>query len=264
MESAELPCTASGVLRICNYTRYNTDDLLALLNAVEAAIPSYEKKGGVPTLGNSIQRVSVTDIEPVVTFKVFTGVPRENASSHGKGRVVHSRRLMAAQRWRYPLEMRCIPPEKLHMNPMAALTAAGDGVELLPQHMVEELVERFCGFYAYWGYQYGKQTPDKPSISGLQVRVESKRAASAPKRTKRTVALERIERARQEASYRLPSHTKAVDNLRDLARRINAVAEAAELDTDPLMAKLKTLVDATDAFHKELQEVTVSALKEVT
>lgn len=263
MEPSELPSTASGSFRVLNYTRYNTDDLIALVNAVERVIPTNTWRHGRPVLSNTALRVGVQGKEPVLTFKVFTGAPRENSKWNGQHRQIINRRLMAPSRWRYPLEMRCIPPEKVHANPIESLAASTAEQEVLPASMVAEIVEKMTSLYEHWQYKYGSQTPDQPVISGLMVRIERKRAATEPKRTKRTVALERLERTRQEATYRVPQHTRTVDNVLTLSRRTVDAAAVLNIPTEELRNAAKAMRDAVAVFHAALQAVGEQGLKEV-
>jgi hypothetical protein len=147
-----------------------------------------------------------------------------------------------------------LPPEKLHENPLFSLSTGLMDKPCIPAHMVQELGLRLCGMYQAWGYRYGKGEFPKPDFSGLEIRIETKRAASAPKRTKKAVALERLTAANADVSYRHNQIKDRIEILLASASRMQRAAETLQID-NTLTSVINNVSDAVNALRAELDRV---------
>ena len=247
--------TNTTCFTILNYTRYSTEDLVRLVQHIENAVPRAEcDASGKPRMHSNVAQAAVDGERIVMVFRDFTGTPKYEYDYSGGQRKQKQRLFLARGRWKTPTHFRCLPPEKLHENPLAALSDGMAGQPQVPAVMVAELANRIINYFQAWGYRYGKTEIAKPDISGLTVRIESKRAANAPKRTKKAVALERITGAYTDANYRVSQVRRSIEGLDAASGRMINAARTLDISTG-LGAQMLVLTRALDQVKYELERL---------
>ena len=224
------------LLEVRNYTHYNTDDLIAVVAAVEAHLRTGEGGGALQTAWRCSWRQEDGHIEPVVVFKDYSTVNTYcNTEFYDKAsrstRYANSRLYVKQKnRWGPPKkgEVRIIPPSKLWLDPLEQIAACKDGGDtLLPSEAVAQIVSLLVTFYAE-----GRMSTDervtagrKIVAQGLTVRVMPKRAAKVTTTERHRVALSdataswsdvrhRLKRTQEEARRSAEHHSSAMNRLR--------------------------------------------------
>jgi len=227
MSLENLPKTRSGSARVRNLTHYNTEDLIDIIHLVEAPMTQ-----GVQW-SNAVEEYTPGGLEKVIEFREFTGQPRDT-SGYGSER----RRLFSmSRRWRTPLLTRLLPPDKLYPNPVEALVvSAEDGQELLPQQMVEQLVESLVGMYRYpRSFRSMSEVKDMVPMKGARVRINAKRKPRSRKQAILARKRELLHRQHIRATYRVRSAKSALTHLNDALAMVRKYSlgigmEASSLD----------------------------------
>jgi len=250
--------TTTGSMGVINFTRYSTDDIIALLDVIESNVPAPARHNGkVPAEGRYAGTVGPNEI-PVLIFKHFTGAPKQH-TSYQNGRAVRGHRLLLAHtRWKFPCEVRMLPPEKVYENPMEALAAVVDGEQRLPHQMRDELGHRLLECYAHWSYRYGQTKQENPNFSGLDIRIMQKPAADAPKRSRRVLSIENAMKAYADVEWRAGSAKTALEGLERTFDRMEAAAKKAKIPCeirDEMNACFQALEAARRAADKFIHQV---------
>jgi hypothetical protein len=248
--------THSGTLSVFNYTNYNTDDILALIDVVERGIPN---SGLGRRLTTRIIDATPKGELPSLTLKTFTGTPRWE-KVYTAGTPTNKRLLFTAPaRWHFPNEFRMLPPDKIYSSAIEALAAAADTQQpVVPADMVLQLRDKICELYDYYGYRYGKPANERPDVSGLSIRIERKKSASAPKRSRKVVALENIQKANMEVSWRLGSAKDRVQGFQRTLARIARGAQVAGISCN-FSSDVNACILALEALAQEAERVAIEA-----
>ena len=256
------PTTSTGSFELVNYTHYNTTDLLAVLEKVESFVPAGARvtPNGKPKMAQNVTMAAVTGETSRVVFKSFTGVPRHAVTYTNGGRQTGNRLILARQRWKTPTELRMLPPDKLHANPLEAIAVAGEGLQpTVPPYMVVEIAERFISFYEAWGYRSGlSKDVVLNAVRSMQIRYSSKRAATAPKRSRAVVAAERLSAAVTDSSWRNKAAQDKIETLNLVGSRIAKNAQVLGLDNN-IPALARALEAARVALYEEMCRVAKEA-----
>ena len=248
--------THSGTLSVFNYTNYNTDDILALIDVVERGIPN---SGLGRRLASRIIDATPKGELPSLTLKTFTGTPRWE-KDYTAGAPTNKRLLfLAPTRWHFPNEFSMLPPDKIYSSAIEALAAAADTQQpVVPADMVLQLRDKICELYDHYGYRYGRPAEERPDVSGLSIRIERKKAASAPKRSRKVVALENIQKANMEVSWRLGSAKDRVQGFQRTLARIARGAQVAGISCN-FSADVNACILALEALAQEAERVAIEA-----
>jgi hypothetical protein len=243
-----------AIFEIKNYTRYNTEDLLALFDAAESELRG---RGLSPQRVESPYRMGV--IDAVVSFKDYSPSDSFTTKSHWDN---DARRYISYELRRYVKEVetwkpspniRLIPPSKIYTNPMEALAStAGD--EVIPRAMMEALAERIATLY-----RGGAEIV--ALLAGMTVRIMPKRAATVDKAEKERVARDAARKTWGESSYTLgkvrhytqsflSGHRSAMNRLK--RSKVTLTAEEVALE-----AAIQEFLNAGDAV-KDLLKKAVS------
>ena len=154
-----------AIFEIRNYTRYNTSDLVALLESVEACVHG----------ARAVQPGRV---------RIYGVLERYESEIH-----VHYRkskesveRVSSGLRETFPVLL-IVRPEDLYDSPLSAL-ASVVGIATIPEQIRDDIAEKFFDFYSMgiastsWRVKRGlfeswKKHRDAGSLGGLAVRIES-------------------------------------------------------------------------------------------
>jgi hypothetical protein len=160
--------TASGRFLVENQTKYNTDDLMRIINWVEARAEKtaeanrewsketyYTKEGRMP-LGATLQIVD--QMAGVISSK-------ESGFDQTVGRFVSKNIELYASPGEYWNAVRICPPDKLYKNPLEAMVFGGD-VKTAP----EDLAKHFATTLAAVQYNISLYQPTGSDRGGVEVR----------------------------------------------------------------------------------------------
>ena len=260
MSIDNLPQSARGTLRIRNLTHYNTDDIVALVNRIEESRPASQFQWA----GN-VERATVPGMQKVLELREFTGAPRhENVYVDGvsvQGRVL----LLAPVRWRAPLTLRLVPPDKLYSSPLQTLSEeAMCDTRTLPAPMLLELAETIARLWRTSRTGLGNTVP-VILLDGLSIRIDKTRA----KGNKKHAALARkrtmIHESHQSVTYRSKQAERAVEIMLQDAIRMQSLAGGMGMGAEPLnelVSQMKTAYgivkgarERTEQLAREAQEM---------
>lgn len=258
MSIENLPQSAQGDLRIRNLTHYNTEDIIALVNRIEENRPSSKFQWA----GN-VDRATVPGMQKVLELREFTGAPRHESvyvdGSSVQGRVL----LLAPIRWRSPLILRLVPPDKLYSSPLQTLSEeAMCDTRTLPTPMLLELAEAVARLYRQ--RSHGGIIP-VIQMDGLSIRIDKTR----PKGNKKHAALARkrtmIHESHQSMTYRSKQAERAVEIMLGDAIRMRSLAGSMGMGESPLEDLVKAMREAygivkgarerTEQLAREAQEM---------
>ena len=122
------------IFTVENYTRYNTDDIIALMSAIEEAI----YPDGVKPVAAQVWRPRVGRVNSSGTlrFKVYS--PKPGSENFVKGRGAH---YVSSE------DVRIVVPERLYDSPVEALASTAEGGHRVPYKLMEQLVEALVTRY---------------------------------------------------------------------------------------------------------------------
>ena len=179
--------TALGSFVVHNATSYDTDDLVALIERIEAVAAREDQ--GRPRLSMSVRGAAEkeTGRDPGLT-----GEPAPLHFIHAKGPVEplvtdHETWMQwvvirNVKEMLQPTRLRLLPPHRLHVNPLRSLLSAA-GEQRVPATMLHELARIVQDLYEAWGCYMleGDDTmilrgrPGNVDLRGLGVRVGNRR-----------------------------------------------------------------------------------------
>ena len=250
--------SSTGSVGFINYTRYCSADIISLLDFIEAQVPAADRCGQKITVSPRYGATTSPGEAPVLIIKSFTGSPKyKYVTESGKSRRTQ-RLLLAATRWKFPNEVRVLPPDKVYENPVEALTAVVDGTPQLPAQMVDELGIRLLECYETWAYRSGRGKALPPDFSGLSLHIRAKTDSRAPKRSRRVVALENAMKAYSEIEWRSKTAKNSLESLEQTFIRMENAAEKAKIPCsvrNEIIACFTALEQAKLAADKFIQSV---------
>jgi len=127
------------IFEIENYTRYNTDDLLAVLDAIEESVA----KAALPVKAATIYTRRNGSYRPGVL--VFRDYNPTSLSMEGSFVKSYGRTYAAND------QVGIVPPEKVFASPLEALAAVEKEQVKLPMPALSQLVQRLSSFYDLTG-----------------------------------------------------------------------------------------------------------------
>jgi len=250
--------SSTGSVGFINYTRYCSADITSLLDFIEAQVPPGDRSAEKIMVSPRYGSTAAPGEPPVLIIKTFTGSPKyKYVTESGKSRRTQ-RLLLAHTRWKFPNEVRVLPPDKVYENPVEALTAVVDGTPQLPAQMVDELGNRLLECYETWTYRSGRGKAASPDFSGLSLRILAKTDSRAPKRSRRVVALENAMKAYTEIEWRAKTAKNSLESLEQTFIRMENAAEKAKIPCNvrnEIIACFTALEQAKVAADKFIQEV---------
>jgi hypothetical protein len=250
MSIEELPQSASGRIRLRNLTFYNTDDIITLVNRIEAERPSASCPWSY-----AVERSTGKDTPKILEFREFTGRPRLRAPA-GTGQEVL---LLAPTRWRRPLIFRLLGPDKLYGNPIQALVNSSED-RTLPKEMVSELGNAIDGLF-----RQKVHVPFKPlDVSDIVIRINKTKAKGSQKRGQLLRKAELLEDATRRLCYQSATALRSAGQMKGQAEAMVKHAKALGLD----ITKVEQILHATEQasklfspFEERLAALTLEARK---
>ena len=242
-----------AIFEINNFTRYNTEDLIAIFDAIESRLTTVEP-GGVHTYKRKVD----VQISSTATFKDYK--PSQHFKLHrrwdnSQGRMVSVRirqHIKASARWRDP-DIRLVPPEMIHLDPLSALAAAEENT--IPGEMLTALVTRIASLYD--GVDNLAEI-----VAACPVRILPKRARTVGAAEKHRVARAAARKAWSSGNYALcqinrytEDFTRAHDKAFSRLKRSKVIPNEREL-------AISTAFEQFQAAHNDLLTVLAAACKD--
>ena len=251
--------TASGRFLVENQTKYNTDDLIRIINWVEARAEktaeanrewskeTYYTKAGRMPLGATLQIVD--QMAGVISAQ-------ESVFDEVAGRFVSKKMELYASPGEYWNAVRICPPDKLYKNPLEAMVFGGD-VKTAP----EDLAKHFAATLAAVNYNISLYEPTGSDRGGVEVRwpdltVRIGNERGSPRRgtNKRPKALNTVYEILQTA---FNGTYEASRGLRSTAYSLRKAGEYKDElglnEIDVLNAALDAAVEEIDKARNEIQ-----------
>jgi hypothetical protein len=152
-------------MEIKNYTRYNTDDIRAILERIE-------KESNFTGWRNGMQTLTISEFNP--------SNPYVTARSGPSNRAVQVKRYVSKTMWSRPGQMSILTPGKIYENPLQELVQEGE--QEVPKDMVQAVAASLWarGHRTAW-------SANAPNYADMPIRVMKKAAEKKPKNEKSAV-----------------------------------------------------------------------------
>lgn len=152
-------------MEITNYTRYNTDDIRAILERIE-------KESNFTGWRNGMQTLTINEFNP--------SNPYVTAWSGPSNRAVQMKRYVSKTVWSRPGQMSMLTPGKIYENPLQELVQEGE--QEVPKDMVQAIGASLWarGHRIAW-------SGNAPDYADMRIRVMKKAAQKKPKNEKSAV-----------------------------------------------------------------------------
>lgn len=242
MSIDNLPSTKLGGIRLRNLSHYNTDDLLAIIDAVQASTPDADY-----TWSYSVEQSCVEGLDKVIEVREFTGQPRVSKKYQGNSVVYSRRSFLAPSRWRDPMTFRVMPPEKLHESPIQTLTEATSDNPTVPQYMVEEFAERVRGLWRQRTYK--SEPAAMPDVSLMKIRISPSRLKGNKKRAALARKRQLLHGETLRIEYRTEQALRATRAMREHVQKVLKYTVAMGMDASKVQGVLAAVSTALEALE---------------
>jgi hypothetical protein len=220
-------------MEITNYTRYNTDDIKAMVDSIQLENSFTGWRSGISTL-------TISEFNPsnaYITVRSYNQPTKQ------------LKRYVAKTVWARPGQMSILTPSKIYENPLEELVK--DGEQEVPKPMAMAVYENLRNRANFSTYK----AEFAPPLS-LRLRVMKKAAIRKPKSEKSAVAARGEYASRNVRVVQWSAH-KCESELRRLARKHLGVTETHLKERKHLVQPLR---DAVLAAELALQQVVNLAL----
>ena len=220
-----------------NFTRYNTQDLEALVAAIEGQIKAFN---GTVSLRNNV---------PEIEFTIYTGGGTEkkriwNAKSNTYS-YQNVRKYVGKANWSQYGRIALLPPDRLFDNPIEALANADTQEPVAPVAFVlavaEHVVHRYEIPYLKNNVRFEL---NKDALSGARIRINgavaAKRTKSDARQLRLAKAQKRVDASRYEMRQALMYMRRAVNHMSGLDYHLKGGDVGIHLTA---LSELKTLME---------------------
>jgi hypothetical protein len=230
------------VIPIRNFTRYNTDDLIAIQVRVEAYLVT---RGAPLTALNRVDNIEFHHYEP--------GDPSaKNKKWNGKGYdVTETRKYVGAMSYARPERVQLLVPKLLYENPLEALAVSSDA-EIAPAEMVQRIAMDIVRRYEFDEWHY-RDSSGKAELTtdGLTLRIEAKVQSKKPNSLREREKARRALQANFHAGYELRAALHAFGRYYNGVEQANkhyATEEGASLQV--MAAEVHAALNNMLLFHE--------------
>jgi hypothetical protein len=220
-----------AIFTISNFTRYNTNDLLALLEVVEKRVVKHI--GGASPTSIITWKPDAEKIPTVVILKTYTpGSVWETYTNYNNGKKEQSKTRLYVKSSGHvgSNEVRILDPAKMWDSPPEALAAAEAGT--IPKGAVIALARRFYKLYQ-GGDGISKETDRLPSI-----RIENKQQKKVDSEERRRSAHSRAYKAWSSIDYPLGKVIYSFGLIEKTVERGLKVLRRAKVEPTPEQERL--------------------------
>ena len=217
-------------MEITNYTRYNTDDIKAILKRIEMEPTFTGWRNGMATL-------TISEFNPSNPYVTVRSGP--------SNRAVQVKRYVSKTMWARPWQMSILTPGKIYENPLQELVQEGE--QEVPKDMVQAVAA------SLWARAHRTTwSAGAPNYADMRIRVMKKAAEKKPKNEKSAVEA-RDTFAKRNVQIVEWASTKARGEVSRLAKKHLGVAETHLKDRKHLVQPLQ---DAVADAERALDRVT--------
>lgn len=215
-------------MEINNYTRYNTDDIRAILERIE-------KESNFTGWRNGMQTLTINEFNPSNPY----------VTTRSGYATVQTKRYVSKTMWSRPGQMSMLTPGKIYENPLQELVQEGE--QEVPKDMVQAIGASLWtrGHRTAW-------TSNAPNYADMRIRVMKKAAQKKPKNEKSAVEA-RDKYAKTNVQTLEWASSRAYNEVRRLAQKHLGVAETHLKDRAHLVQPLR---DAVADAERALARVT--------
>jgi hypothetical protein len=217
-------------MEITNYTRYNTDDIRAILARIE-------KESTFTGWRNGMASLTISEFNPSNPYVTVRSGP--------SNRAVQVKRYVSKTMWARPGQMSILTPGKIYENPLQELVQEGE--KEVPKDMVQAVAASlwFRAHRTTW-------SANAPNYADMRIRVMKKAAEKKPKNEKSAVEA-RDTFAKRNVQIVEWASTKAHHEVKRLAKKHLGVAGTHLKDRKHLV---QPLLDAVADAESALDRVT--------
>lgn len=216
------------MVEITNYTRYNTDDIKAMVDSIQLANSFTGWRAGISTL-------TISEFNPsnaYITVRSYNQPTKQ------------LKRYVAKTVWARPGQMSILTPTKIYENPLEELVQNGE--QEVPTAMATAVYESLRNRATFSTYKAEFAKPP-----GMSLRVMKKAATKKPKSEKSAVAAREEYAARNIRVVQWSAH-KCESELRRLGKKHLGVAQTHLKERKDMVQPLR---DAVLAAELALQQV---------
>jgi hypothetical protein len=216
-------------MEITNYTRYNTDDIKAMVDSIQLESSFTGWRSGISTL-------TISEFNPsnaYITVRSYNQATKQH------------KRYVSKTVWSRPGQMSILTPTKIYENPLEELVQNGE--QEVPKAMLQAVMLSLRNRANYTDYK----ASSAPIPAHLRLRVMKKAATKKPKSDKSAVAAREEYAARNIRVVQWSAH-KCAGELRRLAKKHLGVTETHLKERKHMVQPLR---DAVLAAELALQQV---------
>lgn len=213
---------------IKNFTRYNTEDLEALLGRTADYVTVAT---GLPSkLDPRIQRIEFHDYSPEDPIETYRTWDNNKYNIHKRRKYVGP--IKKARPERVPL----LVPRMLWASPVESLASAMGEIECVPVEMLQWLSQGLVHMFQYDHWKHAKDGNSRPNIdiSGLSLRIEKKAAkkigTDERQREKLRLALGSVLQAYYDARSAIHHITLFIDKMEHAAKYDNSCENQRQIE----------------------------------
>ena len=217
-------------MEITNYTRYNTDDIRAILARIE-------KESTFTGWRNGMASLTISEFNPSNPYVTVRSGP--------SNRAVQVKRYVSKTMWARPFQMSILTPGKIYENPLQELVQEGE--QEVPKDMVQAVAASlwFRAHRTTW-------SANAPNYADMPIRVMKKAAEKKPKNEKSAVEA-RDTFAKKNVQVVEWTAARARHELQRLSKKHLGIAETHLKDRKHLV---QPLLDAVADAESALDRVT--------
>jgi hypothetical protein len=263
MKKTKQYMTISGI-RVNNYTRYNTDDLMVLLNACEESLNAIDKdiiKPLLPLLAAptdaSLAQINIRDYNP-------SGLWRDERRFDPKiNRYVHARVRKLTDydsSWgSCEVDIAVVPPGKMYADPLEAMTAMAEDVTTISTEMLTSLWRTMQAAYllrcSHGSLRAQAEAVDHPTTTvRIEARREGKRSVDSSAATYRAKLVSKLRTSRYYGARSVDAGERVVRSLNignKHAKRANLPPVDVE-EIERLIGELREHIRQVDKYMQAI------------
>ena len=221
---------------ITNYTHYNTDDLRALVDKIDAYLAAHRDQS--PGHGAKVSFYESNPSIVMVTQRRWSGQTHAYVSRK-------VRKWVAQGNWGgdQPGRVNLLAPGKLYDNALEDLTGNMSDVRCAPAEMVQAILNEFVPPMNLWD-----DLPPLPA-DGMRLRIEAKVGEKVPVSVKDRARVQKADKNMRAARYEMRTASRALEkatkNL-ELAKKFGTSVPTDIADLLEMILLLRTSLDPAD------------------
>lgn len=260
-EATNLVYTQSGVYSIQNWTRYRTDDLLEMFNAVEIELARALKQH----LGKNYKGIERTESVKTKILHIDTYTPGDKKATRSANQ--NRREWIKSQTYNDP-ELRVAEPEYLGLSPVELLSSVeAEGGTPVPREFLDHLLFQIAARYAHVNKEkaYAKAAEDiyaQDVLDSINKRKRTLRFLQKPENKKPKIeeGVGRVQRLAKEQSskvrYSADALVRAFEYTQRYSKAWNKYAKKLGLEefvSEDTLAEIQAQVESLKIHVRETE-----------